>query len=1160
MYFQLHWALCSEGEEHLVYSPCLAHQRVTGTTIRRRRIKMNNKRNGIRVALIFLLVFSAVAKHARAAQAASFQVNDVRGRANSDRSVASVADESVAKRNTRLNVSTAIVDCGSPVTVTAEADSWIDQNSASSNFALDGVLKIQSKAGGNSRALVRFALPAIPDGCLVGSAMLHLYAASAAMDRTLGALALASAWAEETVTWANQPTMTGPAAMTISDFQRRRWDVTSQVQIMYATGQNHGFLIRDMAEGGSGFEQQFMSRDSEDGPDLLIRFVSAVPADPAAPDTTITSAPLELNLDTSASFRFTGSDDSTLALDLEFQCRLNGQAEDDFVACASPANYADLSPGDYTFEVRAIDRDHKTDQTPAYFTWTILPPGGGSGEPVPMTVSCGQVLIVSTRVLNDLAECPEDGLIIGADGIIVNLAGHTIDGVGLGIGIRNEGFDSVTVRNGTVREFDYGLRLSSGTTLNVIEALSLLRNQVTGIELIDEGTYGNQIRNNLVSGNADGIALLDGTQATLVLENLLSNNSAVGLLLRASSGNLLGSNEIGVGSNAGVLLETASKNVLLGNVLQSAGDGGFLITAGSTSNRLRGNSVSGTSDAGFIVELSDANQLISNTVTGTGDSGIAIKDADNNLLIGNIAYDNSDSGIALDAANDNVLRGNDVRFNPGGLELQGSSRNLIEANNASFTSGNGIELGPESLENHVLLNAASGNSAQGIAVGEEAPEGLGNLIERNVANDNGGNGIYAAKGGSIVIANVANNNRGWGIYAGDTHVDGGGNVALSNAESMQCFNVLCNVIPTPTATLSPTSTASPEPTTATPTAVDEETEIPTSTPEPVTPSHTPTFTPNASSTPEPPTPTHTSTATDTPTATAVPPTATATSTSTPIPTHTHTSTATFTATATDTPQPTPTYTTTATFTVTASATATHTATSTNTPTATPLPPTAASTPTATLALPADLIFSDGFESGNLLAWSSSSTNAGDLRVSTAAALVGLQGLQARLDDNNPIFVTDDRPAAESRYRVRFYFDPNTIRMSNGNLHTLLHGYTGTTTLVLRIEFRYSNGAYQLRAGLRDDSSSWTNTPWSVITDASHVIELDWRASAGAGLNNGGLTLWIDEVQRGNITGANNDTRRIDRVRLGAVSGIDSGTRGTYYFDAFESRRATYIGP
>jgi len=27
-----------------------------------------------------------------------------------------------------------------------------------------------------------------------------------------------------------------------------------------------------------------------------------------------------------------------------------------------------------------------------------------------------------------------------------------------------------------------------------------------------------------------------------------------------------------------------------------------------------------------------------------------------------------------------------------------------------------------------------------------------------------------------------------------------------------------------------------------------------------------------------------------------------------------------------------------------------------------------------------------------------------------------------------------------------------------------------------------------------------------------------------------------------------------------VNGVNTGTRGTYYFDAFESRRQTYIGP
>jgi hypothetical protein len=55
-------------------------------------------------------------------------------------------------------------------------------------------------------------------------------------------------------------------------------------------------------------------------------------------------------------------------------------------------------------------------------------------------------------------------------------------------------------------------------------------------------------------------------------------------------------------------------------------------------------------------------------------------------------------------------------------------------------------------------------------------------------------------------------------------------------------------------------------------------------------------------------------------------------------------------------------------------------------------------------------------------------------------------------------------------------------------------------------------------------------------------------------------LWIDDIQQEDLNGIDNDTRRIDRARLGALSGIDTGTRGTYYFDAFESRRQIYIGP
>ncbi|MCE7985133.1 MAG: hypothetical protein DYG89_28505 [Caldilinea sp. CFX5] len=208
----------------------------------------------------------------------------------------------------------------------------------------------------------------------------------------------------------------------------------------------------------------------------------------------------------------------------------------------------------------------------------------------------------------------------------------------------------------------------------------------------------------------------------------------------------------------------------------------------------------------------------------------------------------------------------------------------------------------------------------------------------------------------------------------------------------------------------------------------------------------------------------------------------------------------------------------------------------------------------------DLIFADGFESGNLSAWSSSVTGGGDLSVSPAAALAGAQGLQALINDNFAIYVVDDAPTAEPRYRVRFYFDPNTIPMAANDSHQIFSGRTEAGTVVLQIEFRFSGGVYQVRALILDDGTSATSSGWFTISDAPHALEVDWRAATAAGANNGGLTFWIDGVQRANVTGIDNDTRRIDLIRLGAGSGIDNGTRGTYYFDAYEARRQSYIGP
>jgi hypothetical protein len=75
------------------------------------------------------------------------------------------------------------------------------------------------------------------------------------------------------VTWGSQPATTGAAATVASGAGYREWTVTDQVQRMYA-GSNHGFLIRDSAEGGSGIEQAFHSREkgTDNPPRLVVTF------------------------------------------------------------------------------------------------------------------------------------------------------------------------------------------------------------------------------------------------------------------------------------------------------------------------------------------------------------------------------------------------------------------------------------------------------------------------------------------------------------------------------------------------------------------------------------------------------------------------------------------------------------------------------------------------------------------------------------------------------------------------------------------------------------------------------------------------------------------------------------------------------------------------
>ena len=99
-----------------------------------------------------------------------------------------------------------------------------------------------------------------------------------------------------------------------------------------------------------------------------------VVTDTTAPDTQITAGPSGLNTSLDVAFEFSGSDDTSLAVDLQFECSFDGAA---FESCNSPEEIQGLTLGDHTFAVRSVDAALNVDPTPAERTWTtvdITPP------------------------------------------------------------------------------------------------------------------------------------------------------------------------------------------------------------------------------------------------------------------------------------------------------------------------------------------------------------------------------------------------------------------------------------------------------------------------------------------------------------------------------------------------------------------------------------------------------------------------------------------------------------------------------------------------------------------------------------------------------------------------------------------------------------------
>ena len=200
------------------------------------------------------------------------------------------------------------------------------------------------------------------------------------------------------------------------------------------------------------------------------------------------------------------------------------------------------------------------------------------------------------------------------------------------------------------------------------------------------------------------------------------------------------------------------------------------------------------------------------------------------------------------------------------------------------------------------------------------------------------------------------------------------------------------------------------------------------------------------------------------------------------------------------------------------------------------------TATVSVTVLPDLIFADGFESGNLSYWSSAVTDGGDLAVLPAAALVGSQGLSVTIDDNNPMYVVDNSPSAETHYRYRFYFDPNTIPMASQDTHFIFKAI-GSSGEASRMYMYYYQNNYYIVAQALDNGNVWRSTSPYLLSDQKHFIEVDWLAASTTAGTDGALALWVDDAQVRSLSGVANGNKRVDEVWLGPYASIDNGTTG-----------------
>jgi hypothetical protein len=190
---------------------------------------------------------------------------------------------------------------GTTGTSASELDSYVDENTPTSNYGGATTMNSESRNNRDRRPYVAFDLttcaPNVPSSATVTSATLRLWvtAMPAAACRTEDVFAVTSAWTESGITWNNQPfgtAINNPASGTRTDSvtvggggctigsvgQYVPWNVTANLaSFVSGSASNFGWMIRDDVEGaaGAGFTVTFSTSDAgsiPQAPQLIVTY------------------------------------------------------------------------------------------------------------------------------------------------------------------------------------------------------------------------------------------------------------------------------------------------------------------------------------------------------------------------------------------------------------------------------------------------------------------------------------------------------------------------------------------------------------------------------------------------------------------------------------------------------------------------------------------------------------------------------------------------------------------------------------------------------------------------------------------------------------------------------------------------------------------------